>query len=97
MKLVRNEEKVKQVNVNSDNINGPLLQSWIDQIVLDKWTVQDVCISNSEKHKWLKLLPSACTNFMSVPPSVCENMDWSTLYPDPKSKIGAVNRNGRLR
>lgn len=97
LKLIRDEEKVNQVSKQSDNIGGHLLQSWIDQIVRDKWNAEDVCILNSEKQKWLKLLPPSCTSFMSVPPTVCKNVEWSTFYPDPKSTIGSVNNNGRLR
>jgi len=97
LKLVRDEKKLNQVSEQSSNIGGNLLQSWIDQVVRDKWNAEDVCILNSEKRKWLKMLPSSCTSFMSVPPSICENVEWSTFYPDPKSSIGSVNENGRLR
>jgi len=42
-------------------------------------------------------IASTCTTNSLSPLPDCSKSYWSTFYPDPKSELGEVNSNGRLR
>lgn len=72
-----------KVNVHK---TGEALESWIDSLVGHFWSLDSsppVCIS--------MISPQGCRNIPT-----CEDTEWSTLSPDPKSELGPVQPNGRI-
>ena len=62
---------------------GEELHRWIDGLVSGYWKLRGFCA----------VAPMVQCN--SVP--VCKNEKWSTYHPDPKSELGDIKQNGRLR
>lgn len=62
-------------------LSGPPLFQWIDELVLQFWTLKSLCG------------PASCTTI----PQCSVSSNWSTLSPDPKSELNDVNNNGLLR
>ena len=63
-------------------LSGPPLMQWIDEQVLQFWTLKSLCG------------PPSCT---AVTQCKDGSSDWSTLSPDPKSELNDVNNIGLLR
>lgn len=61
---------------------GAALERWLDSLVAGVWTAMDVCATG----------PSACPLLQT-----CSQTAWSSFSPDPKSELGAVKPDGRLR
>lgn len=61
---------------------GPTLERWLDSLVGGMWTPMDICTTG----------PTACPVMQS-----CSQTAWSSFSPDPKSELGAVKPDGRLR
>lgn len=61
---------------------GPALERWLDSLVGSMWTPMDICTTG----------PTACPVMQS-----CSQTAWSSFSPDPKSELGAVKPDGRLR
>uniref|UniRef100_G1SMN5 Xylosyltransferase 1 n=1 Tax=Oryctolagus cuniculus TaxID=9986 RepID=G1SMN5_RABIT len=61
---------------------GTALEGWLDSLVGSMWAAMDVCSTG----------PTACPVMQS-----CSHTAWSSLSPDPKSELGAVKPDGRLR
>ncbi|XP_069510973.1 xylosyltransferase 2 [Ambystoma mexicanum] len=61
---------------------GQALNDWTDECVSSFWSVANLCISGAAS---CSLLPS------------CTESSWSSLSPDPKSELGALKDDGRLR
>lgn len=61
---------------------GTALESWLDSLVGGMWTAMDICTTG----------PSACPVMQT-----CSQTAWSSFSPDPKSELGAVKPDGRLR
>jgi len=64
--------------------SGESLEQWLDELVGDTWKLEDICRTDSSA--------DSCS---SIPD--CSSTDWSTFSPDPKSELGEVQRNGRIR
>ncbi|XP_056405521.1 xylosyltransferase 2 isoform X2 [Hyla sarda] len=62
---------------------GKDLEKWTDDSLSGFWSVGEICI---------KTFSTLCP---SLP--VCSNTHWSSLSPDPKSDLGPVRPDGRLR
>ncbi|KAM4663788.1 LOW QUALITY PROTEIN: xylosyltransferase 2 [Discoglossus pictus] len=62
---------------------GKELKNWTDENLKSFWSVGGVCT---------KMASPACP---SLP--LCANTHWSSLSPDPKSELGPVRSDGRLR
>ena len=63
---------------------GQSLEEWLDELVGDFWMIEQVCRTGAERDD--------CAHFRD-----CANMEWSTFSPDPKSEIGEIKQNGRIR
>ncbi|XP_057673202.1 xylosyltransferase 2 [Corythoichthys intestinalis] len=61
---------------------GPALEAWIDGSVETLWVVNEMCATEK----------SSCA---ALP--LCSKTSWSSLSPDPKSELGPVKSDGRIR
>lgn len=77
------EVLAKRAAVNSRKA-GADLDGWVDSEVEYFWTVESSCSLSGQ-------IPE-CTG---IP--LCESTSWSSRSPDPKSELGKVKGNGRLR
>ena len=67
--------------------SGTELEDWMDQLVKEYWTIDGYCrmdVSHigGEQCLWVQ---------------DCLTTKWSTFSPDPKTEIGEVRTNGRIR
>lgn len=63
-------------------LTGPALEAWTDGELSGFWSVAGLCATG----------PSACPSL-----ELCRRTSWSSLFPDPKSELGPVKADGRLR
>ncbi|XP_030064199.1 xylosyltransferase 2 isoform X1 [Microcaecilia unicolor] len=75
-------EEAERAALHNMQLLGKALESWTDSSVSSFWSISNVCGT----------APSSC----SLLP-ICSQTNWSSLSPDPKSELGAVNPSGRLR
>ncbi|XP_072549577.1 xylosyltransferase 2 [Salminus brasiliensis] len=61
---------------------GKDLEAWVDNLVGAFWVTGDICSSQ------ISLCPTV---------ALCAKTTWSSLSPDPKSDLGPVKSNGRIR
>lgn len=61
---------------------GKALEGWVDSLVGAFWVTGGMCSTQTS------LCPSV---------QLCAKTSWSSLSPDPKSELGAVKSNGRIR
>ncbi|XP_053708517.1 xylosyltransferase 2 [Synchiropus splendidus] len=61
---------------------GPALDAWVDRSMGAFWAIGEVCVTQT----------SPCT---ALP--LCSKTSWSSLSPDPKSELGPVKSDGRIR
>ncbi|XP_044927852.1 xylosyltransferase 1 isoform X2 [Mustela putorius furo] len=73
--------QVEQARRNAAS-TGAGLERWLDSLVGGMWTAMDVCATG----------PTACPVMQP-----CSQTAWSSSSPDPKSELGAVKPDGRLR
>ena len=66
-------------------MEGEDLYRWADGLCARFWTVSGACSTGTLRGGRCPSLP------------VCSSSEWSTLAPDPKSDIGPVQPNGRIR
>ena len=64
--------------------SGESLEQWLDGLVGETWKLEGICRTDS--------LADSCS---FIPD--CSSTDWSTFSPGPKSELGKVQRNGRIR
>ncbi|NP_071631.1 xylosyltransferase 1 precursor [Rattus norvegicus] len=76
-----NPAQVEQARKNAA-FTGTALEAWLDSLVGGTWTAMDVCATG----------PTACPVMQT-----CSQTAWSSFSPDPKSELGAVKPDGRLR
>ena len=63
---------------------GESLEQWLDKLVSDFWKIEGICRTDSTK--------DGCSYITD-----CASTDWSTFSPDPKSELGEVKLDGRIR
>ncbi|XP_070811439.1 LOW QUALITY PROTEIN: xylosyltransferase 1 [Pituophis catenifer annectens] len=63
-------------------LTGTKLESWVDSLVGSVWSAVDICTTG----------PTSCPVMQA-----CSQTSWSSLSPDPKSELGPVRPDGRLR
>ncbi|XP_071616515.1 xylosyltransferase 1 isoform X1 [Heliangelus exortis] len=73
--------RVDQAKRNAGLV-GARLEAWVDSLVSSVWSAVDICSTG----------PSACPVMQG-----CAQTAWSSLSPDPKSELGPVKPDGRLR
>ena len=79
-----NTEALAKKAADNSRKSGPDLDDWIDSAVEYFWTVEATCIISGKI--------AGCDHLLS-----CESTLWSSRSSDPKSEIGKVKPNGRLR
>lgn len=68
------------------SLTGPELERWVDGLVAEVWSAVDVCSAGAGPG------PSGCPVLQS-----CRDTPWSSLSPDPKSRLGPPGSEGRIR
>lgn len=63
-------------------LSGSQLENWVDPMVNSLWSAVDICTIG----------PTSCPVMQT-----CSQTTWSSQSPDPKSELGPVKANGRLR
>ena len=63
---------------------GEDLEDWLDELVSEFWKIQSVCRTDASR--------DGCSYITD-----CASTDWSTFSPDPKSELGEVKWDGRIR
>lgn len=71
---------------NNVSKTGQQLEEWMDSLIARHWNVEGYCRTGMES------VPSRCS---WIPD--CATTSWSSFSPDPKSEIGKVQSNGRIR
>ena len=66
---------------------GTELEEWLDELVGEFWTAEGYCRTGT---------PTIAGSRCSWIPD-CNSTDWSTFSPDPKSEIGKIKPDGRIR
>ncbi|XP_070581235.1 xylosyltransferase 1-like [Ptychodera flava] len=89
--ILSKEAKSAALNLVQENSRktGFELTEWIDRLVGNSWKVLDTCVT-----KPMKSIDR--TTSCSVVKS-CENTHWSSMAPDPKSELGPIKSDGRIR
>ncbi|KAJ1129947.1 hypothetical protein NDU88_008307 [Pleurodeles waltl] len=75
-------DMAEQDSKHKAELLGRALEDWTDDCVGSFWSVANLCTSGLSS---CSLLPS------------CTESSWSSLSPDPKSELGSVKADGRLR
>ncbi|XP_023584091.1 xylosyltransferase 1, partial [Trichechus manatus latirostris] len=81
LSLPINPAQVEQARRHAAS-TGAVLEGWLDSLVGSMWTAMDICTTGS----------TACPIMQA-----CSQTAWSSFSPDPKSELGAVKPDGRLR
>ncbi|KAJ8283896.1 hypothetical protein COCON_G00027460 [Conger conger] len=81
LKLTRGEQALEEAQEKAQLV-GRALEDWIDASVGVFWVMGDICSTEA----------SPCPSLVT-----CNTTSWSSLSPDPKSELGAVRSNGRIR
>lgn len=81
LKLTKGEGALEEAQEKAQLV-GRALEDWIDASVGAFWAMGDICSTE----------PSPCPSLVK-----CTESSWSSLSPDPKSELGAVKSNGRIR
>ncbi|KAM9209081.1 xylosyltransferase 1 [Dugong dugon] len=81
LSLPINPAQVEQARRHAAS-TGAVLEGWLDSLVGSMWTAMDICTTGS----------TACPVMQA-----CSQTAWSSFSPDPKSELGAVKPDGRLR
>jgi len=97
LNLSRRSSEADKLVLNAQDIEGPGLRSWVDQVVGSAWTVKDHCLVAEKASEWQDRRPDKCRDPRQPRPNLCANANWSSFSPDPKSELGPVKRNGRIR
>lgn len=71
---------------------GAELQEWVDELVGGEWDTESYCRAGGQGGGG-----GVAGGRGGCSMSDCVGASWSTLSPDPKSEIGEVQSNGRLR
>lgn len=81
LKLPPSEPALQEAQKKAALVGKPL-EAWVDSSLGAFWVSGDIC---SEK-------TSSCPTI-----GLCTKTSWSSLSPDPKSELGPVKSNGRIR
>ena len=97
LSLTKDYEALQNLISSSVNVAGKRLRSWIDFIIGQAWNVKDVCYVSKNPEEWKRSQPERCHQQRQISPNLCANMNWSSFSPDPKSELGPIKANGRIR
>ncbi|MEQ2197791.1 hypothetical protein XENOCAPTIV_003364, partial [Xenoophorus captivus] len=76
------QEPAMQVAQRNAQLVGQHLEAWVDSLVGTFWVIGDLCSTKT----------SSCPVV-----GLCSKTTWSSLSPDPKSELGPVKSDGRIR
>ncbi|XP_047215598.1 xylosyltransferase 2-like isoform X2 [Girardinichthys multiradiatus] len=76
------QEPAMQVAQRNAQLVGQHLEAWVDSLVGTFWVIGDLCSTKT----------SSCPAV-----GLCSKTTWSSLSPDPKSELGPVKSDGRIR
>lgn len=82
MKLSPQEPALELAQRNAQLVGKPL-EAWVDGAVGTFWVIGDLCATQTS---------SSCPTLR-----LCSKTTWSSLSPDPKSELGPVKSDGRIR
>lgn len=83
LQLPSQEPAMQEAQRRSQLVGQPL-EKWADGSVADFWVTSSVCAASGSASS----CPAA---------ELCSRTSWSSLSPDPKSELGPVKKNGRIR
>lgn len=75
------EPAMQEARRKAELVDQPL-QEWVDGSVGTFWVTANICTSQT----------SSCPALV-----LCSKTSWSSLSPDPKSELGPVKSDGRIR
>ncbi|XP_015266263.1 PREDICTED: xylosyltransferase 2 isoform X1 [Gekko japonicus] len=75
-------DETERANHQHTQLVGKALENWTDSSIGGFWLVAGLCVAS----------PSSCSTL-----ELCSKTSWSSLSPDPKSELGAIKPDGRLR
>ncbi|KAM6904398.1 xylosyltransferase 2 [Xenentodon cancila] len=76
------QQSAMQLARRNAQLVGQSLEAWVDRTVGTFWVIDNLCATQK----------SSCPNLVS-----CSKTSWSSLSPDPKSELGPVKSDGRIR
>lgn len=76
------QEPAMQVAERAAQLVGQPLEAWVDSLLGTFWVIGDLCSTKT----------SSCPTV-----GLCAKTTWSSLSPDPKSELGPVKSDGRIR
>nr|CAB3267814.1 xylosyltransferase [Phallusia mammillata] len=97
LNLKKDERAAEKLVLNSKYTAGPKLQSWVDDVIVLAWTAKEYCTVAESPAEWTEKQPKSCYSQRQITPSRCADVSWSSFSPDPKSELGRVKSNGRIR
>ncbi|CAK8682353.1 unnamed protein product [Clavelina lepadiformis] len=97
LSLTKDLQAARDLVSSSLSLMGTKLHSWVDGILGSMWQAKDVCLISTSPESWQKSQPGGCDQRHDSAPNLCHNMNWSSFSPDPKSELGKVKPNGRIR
>ncbi|KTF98420.1 hypothetical protein cypCar_00015504 [Cyprinus carpio] len=81
LKLPPSEAALQEAQKKTSLVGKPL-EAWVDSSVGAFWVTGDICSEQT----------SSCPTI-----GLCTKTSWSSLSPDPKSELGPVKKDGRIR
>uniref|UniRef100_A0A4W6BQB0 Xylosyltransferase 2 n=1 Tax=Lates calcarifer TaxID=8187 RepID=A0A4W6BQB0_LATCA len=81
LRLPPQEPAMQEAQRNAELVGQPL-EAWVDSNVRTFWVMGDLCATQT----------SSCPAL-----GPCSKTSWSSLSPDPKSELGPVKSDGRIR
>lgn len=81
LKLPPQDHAMQEAQHNAQLV-GQALEAWVDSSVRTFWVTGDLCAKQT----------SSCPAL-----GLCSKTTWSSLSPDPKSELGQVKSDGRIR
>lgn len=81
LKLPPQESATQEAQRKAQLVGQPL-EAWVDSSVGAFWVTGDLCSAQT----------SSCPAI-----GLCSKTSWSSLSPDPKSELGPVKSDGRIR
>nr|XP_018673371.1 xylosyltransferase isoform X1 [Ciona intestinalis] len=97
LNLARNNQAETELASESNHVAGLKLRNWVDFVVSSGWKAKDACLVAQSPETWREAQPRRCFMPRQGTPNLCENTNWSSLSPDPKTELISVKPDGRIR
>lgn len=81
LRLPPQDSAMQEAQRNAQLVDRPL-EAWVDSSVRTFWVTGNLCTKQT----------SSCPAL-----GLCSKTSWSSMSPDPKSDLGPVKSNGRIR